>query len=347
MPVGTQGTVKAVTPRQLREIGAQVILGNTYHLRLRPGHDLIDHFGGLHPFMAWDRPILTDSGGFQAFSLAAQRTLTDQGVAFKSHLDGSPFFLGPQECYEIQRGLRSDIAMVLDECPPWPCERDAAAVANQRTHRWAQEFLDIATDDGFLERGHLVFAIAQGSTFDNLRAESAQGLASLDFPGYAIGGVSVGEPEEEMLRQVAAAAPHLPETKSRYVMGVGTPPQLLKMISLGCDLFDCVMPTRLARHGTVFTPHGTLNLRNARFARDPRPIVDGLANETCQHFSRAYLRHLIIAEELLACTLLSVHNLHFFLDLMEQARQHLAEGTFTPWSRQWIATYEAGESAQS
>jgi queuine tRNA-ribosyltransferase len=284
MPVGTQGTVKAVTPRQLGEIGAQIILGNTYHLNLRPGSELVREMGGLHRFMGWDGPILTDSGGFQVFSLAKLRDIRDDGVAFASHLDGAKLFLGPREVMTIQRNLGSDIAMVLDECPPWPCERDACARAVARSLRWARECRDIATDSGFLAEGHHVFAIAQGSTFDDLRREAAEALAALDLPGYAVGGVSVGEPEPEMLKQVGATTPFMPVNKPRYTMGLGTPPQLLKMIALGVDMFDCVMPTRVARNGLVFTPDGPMNLRNERFRRDPRPIVEEGARTTRRGF---------------------------------------------------------------
>jgi queuine tRNA-ribosyltransferase len=346
MPVGTQGTVKSLTPAHLREIGAQIILGNTYHLNLRPTSELIRDLGGLHRFMGWDGPILTDSGGFQVFSLAKLRDVREDGVAFQSHLDGAKLFLGPREVMAIQQNLGSDIAMVLDECPPWPCERDACAKAVARSRRWAQQCRQIATDSGFLAAGHLVFAIVQGSTFDDLRREAAESLSALDFPGYAIGGVSVGEPEPEMLKQVAATTPFLPADRPRYTMGLGTPPQLLKMVALGVDLFDCVLPSRVARNGLVFTPDGPLNLRNEKFRTDPRPIVEGLDNYTCRNFSRAYLRHLTLAGEILSCTLLTLHNLHFYLDLMAQARAHLAAGDFAPWHQAWIARYESGAAAR-
>ncbi|HVW21892.1 MAG TPA: tRNA guanosine(34) transglycosylase Tgt [Opitutaceae bacterium] len=342
MPVGTQGTVKAVTPAHLREIGAQVILGNTYHLNLRPGSALVGELGGLHRFMGWDGPILTDSGGFQVFSLAKLREVREDGVAFQSHLDGARLFLGPREVMEIQANLGSDIAMVLDECPPWPCSRGACAAAVERSRRWAGDCRRIAEDSGFLAAGHHLFAIVQGSTFDDLRREAAASLAALDFPGYAIGGVSVGEPEPEMLKQVGATAPFLPADRPRYTMGLGTPPQLLKMVALGVDLFDCVLPTRVARNGLAFTPAGPVNLRNERFRADPAPLVEGLDNYTCRHFSRAYLRHLVLAGEMLAGTLLTIHNLHFFLDLMAQARRHIEAGDFGPWHRAWIARYEGG-----
>lgn len=346
MPVGTQGTVKAVTPAHLHEIGAQIILGNTYHLNLRPGSELVRDLGGLHTFMGWDRPILTDSGGFQVFSLAKLREIRDDGIAFQSHIDGARLFLGPKEVMEIQGNLGSDIAMVIDECPPWPCKKDACAAAVTRSHRWAEQCRHIALESGFLSAGHHVFAIVQGSTFDDLRREAAESLSALDFPGYAVGGVSVGEPEPEMLKQVGATTPYLPVNKPRYTMGLGTPPQLLKMVALGVDMFDCVMPTRVARNGLVFTPDGPMNIRNERFRRDPRPLVEGLDNYT-RRFSRAYLRHLQMSGEMLAGTLLTIHNLHFYLDLMAQARAHLEAGDFTPWSHAWIERYEAGASGRS
>jgi queuine tRNA-ribosyltransferase len=341
MPVGTQGTVKAVTPSHLREIGAQIILGNTYHLNLRPGSELIRELGGLRKFMGWDGPILTDSGGFQVFSLAKLRDVRDDGVAFQSHLDGARLFLGPREVMTIQANLGSDIAMVLDECPPWPCTREMCVSACERTVRWARQCREIATDSGFLAEGHHVFAIVQGSTFDDLRRETAEALAALDLPGYAVGGVSVGEPEPEMLKQVGATTPFLPADKPRYTMGLGTPPQILKMIALGVDMFDCVLPTRVARNGLAFTPDGPINLRNERFKSDPRPLVEGLDNYTCRNFSRAYLRHLMIAGEMLGGTLLTLHNLQFFLDLTAQARAHIEAGDYGPWHRIWIDRYEA------
>jgi queuine tRNA-ribosyltransferase len=342
MPVGTQGTVKALTPVHLRGIGAQIILGNTYHLNLRPGSGLIRDLGGLHTFMGWDGPILTDSGGFQVFSLSKLRKIRDDGVAFQSHLDGSKLFLGPKEVMGVQANLGSDIAMVLDECPPWPVGRDACALACARTLTWARQCREIAAENGFLGSGHHVFAIAQGSTFDDLRREAAEALAALDFSGYAVGGVSVGEPEEEMLKQVAATTPHLPADRPRYTMGLGTPPQILRMIALGVDMFDCVLPTRVARNGLAFTPDGPINLRNERFKKDPKPIVEGLDNYTCRNFSRAYLRHLITSGEMLGGTLVTIHNLHFFLNLMEQARSHIEAGDFGPWHQGWVARYAEG-----
>jgi queuine tRNA-ribosyltransferase len=345
MPVGTQGTVKAVTPAQIREVGAQIILGNTYHLNLRPGSGLVREMGGLHKFMGWNGPILTDSGGFQVFSLAKLRDIREDGIAFSSHLDGAKLFLGPREVMTIQANLGSDIAMVIDECPPWPCSRDACQLAVDRSYRWARQCKQIATDNGFLAGGHHVFAIVQGSTFDDLRREAAESLATLDFPGYAVGGVSVGEPEPEMIKQVAATTPFMPVDKPRYTMGLGTPPQILKMIALGVDMFDCVHPTRVARNGAAFTPDGLINLRNERYRADGAPVVEGMDNYTCRNFSRAYLRHLVMANEILACTLLTIHNLHFYLDLMAQARAHIDAGDYGSWHRAWIERYETGERA--
>ena len=340
MPVGTQAAVKGLTAAQVRSTGARIILGNTYHLHLRPGEDLIAGQGGLHEFMGWEGPILTDSGGFQVFSLAKLRRITAEGIHFKSHLDGNAVFLGPREAMAIQAKLGSDIAMVLDECPPWPAEREVVAAAVERTLRWAKEQRQIVGDSGWLAAGHLVFGIVQGGIHEDLRRECAEELAAMAFPGYAIGGVSVGEPEPERLKQVAASAPYLPEDKPRYVMGVGTPAQLLKIIALGVDLFDCVMPTRAARHGTAYTPDGPVQLRNARFRDDSRPLVEGMEGEAAG-YSRAYLRHLVTCGETLGGTLLTLHNLTFYLDLMAQARAHLAAGDYLPWSRTWIARYEA------
>ena len=342
MPVGTQATVKAMTPSQVYDVGAQIILGNTYHLNLRPGSKLVEAMGGLHKFMNWERPILTDSGGFQVFSLAQLRKVKEEGIEFRSHLDGKKLFLGPRECYQIQAELGTDIAMVLDECPPFPCDRINCDSAVQRTIRWAQEFKNRAVNDGFIERGHHVFGIIQGSIYDDLRVQCAETLVDFNFSGYAVGGVSVGEPEEEMIRQVAACAPVMPKEKPRYVMGVGTPPQLLQMIGLGMDMFDCVMPTRLARHANVFTQDGLVNLRNERFKHDEKPIMDA-DNYTCRNFSRAYLRHLVQANELLASTLLSIHNLHFFLDLMSQARAHIEAGDYDAWCKAWIQRFQIND----
>ncbi len=342
MPVGTQATVKGMTPEMLTQVGSQIILGNTYHLNLRPGSALIRKLGGLHDFMNWQGPILTDSGGFQVFSLSKLRRITEDGVSFKSHLDGADVFLGPRESFRIQDDLGSDIAMVLDECPPFDCTEEDCILAVERTTRWAREFRDVAGESGHGESGRMIFGIVQGAGFEHLRQRSAEALMELDFPGYAIGGVSVGEPEPDMLAQVEFTAKLLPGEKPRYTMGVGTPPQLLKMIGLGVDMFDCVMPSRAARHGTAYTPQGHINLRNERFSRDELPLVEGMENYTCQNFSRAYLRHLVKTEEMLGKILLTIHNLHFYLDLLRQAREHIESGDFQAWSGHWIAEYEDG-----
>ncbi len=342
MPVGTQGSVKALTPAHLEEIGVPIILGNTYHLNLRPGSETIRKLGGLHRFMGWEGPILTDSGGYQVFSLSRLRKINEKGISFRSHIDGDPVFLGPAEVMKIQQNLRSDIAMVLDECTPNRSERDTCARAVERTLRWAVECLSLAEESSFRGEGGQVFGIVQGSVFQDLRIECAEALASFDFDGFAIGGVSVGETEAEMLEQVRWVQPHLPEESPLYLMGVGTPPQLLKMVALGVDMFDCVMPTRAARHGTAFTPTGPINISNSRYREDERPLVDELDNYTCRSFSRSYLRHLVMAKELLAHTLLTIHNLHFNMDLMRQVREHIVQGDFEKWHEKWIAKYEEG-----
>lgn len=346
MPVGTQGTVKSLTPLQLKEAGTQVLLGNTFHLHLRPGEELIRELGGLHTFMGWDGPILTDSGGFQVFSLSKLRKITEEGIAFRSPVDGAALFLGPKEVVNIQYALGSDIAMVLDECPPFPCPEEDCRKAVERTLRWAAQCQQHAKEIGMLEQGHHLFGIVQGSHYADQRRRCAEELALLDLPGYAVGGVSVGEPEPEMLAQVEMSTPFMPRHKPRYAMGLGTPPQMLKMIARGIDMFDCVLPTRVGRNGMVFTEDGPMNLRNEQYKRDPRPIIEGGTNYTCQNFSRAYLRHLVMTQEILACTLLSLHNISFYLDLMQEARQHLAAGTFSGWSQSWIERYEAGMEAR-
>ncbi|HEV2045466.1 MAG TPA: tRNA guanosine(34) transglycosylase Tgt [Chthoniobacterales bacterium] len=343
MPVGTQGSVKAVSPRELRELNAQIILGNTYHLFVRPGIEVIKHFGGLHRFMSWNGPVLTDSGGYQIFSLAKLRKISEEGVHFQNHVDGTPAFISPEIAMEIQAALGSDIAMVLDECPPYPCERDYAAQSAEMTTRWAKRCKENAqrrTPNAQSRIQQLVFGIVQGATFDDLRKQSAQTIVDLDFDGYAIGGVSVGEPEEEMMRAVESSEPFLPKDKPRYAMGLGTPPQLLEMIARGMDMFDCVLPTRLARNGTTFTSAGTLNLKNAEFAMDTRPVEENCACSTCREFSRGYIRHLIKAEEILGLRLITLHNLHFYLDLMKQARDTIDNGTFEDFRRNFISNYK-------
>jgi len=342
MPVGTQASVKALMPAQVRACGAQIILGNTYHLNLRPGPDLIADFGGLHRFMGWEGPILTDSGGYQVFSLAKLRRISEAGIEFQSHLDGARVRLDPAGCMAIQDRLGSDIAMVLDECPEAGADRAVLERAVGRTISWAGQCRDEAERRGMLDAGRHVFGIVQGGTHEDLRRDCAAALAALDFPGYAVGGVSVGESEAQMHEAVAMSLPHLPAERPRYVMGVGTPPQLLRMLAQGADLFDCVMPTRLARHGSAFTPDGPINLKNEGFRADARPLVEGMDNETCRRFTRAYLRHLVMAGELLAHVLLSLHNVHFFCSLLDEARARIEAGDFARWHREWCARYEAG-----
>jgi queuine tRNA-ribosyltransferase len=341
MPIGTQGTVKAVSPRELMDLRAQIVLGNTYHLFVRPGLEVIERFGGLHRFMNWSGPILTDSGGFQIFSLAKLRKITDEGVHFQNHLDGTPTFISPESAMEIQAALGSDIAMVLDECPPYPCERDYAARSLEMTLRWARRGKEASENSTALRRQ--VFGIVQGATFDDLRKESAQALVETGFDGYAIGGVSVGEPEEEMFRAVEASEPFLPNDKPRYAMGLGTPPQMIEMIARGIDMFDCVLPTRLARNGTAFAAQGTLNLKNAEFAMQKGPIEEGCVCPACCEFSRGYIRHLVKAEEILGLRLITLHNLHFYLDLMGRARDAIESQTFGQFRNEFVAGYKSRE----
>ncbi len=343
MPVGTQGSVKGVSPRELCELNAQIVLGNTYHLFVRPGLDVIKHFGGLHKFMSWGGPILTDSGGYQIFSLAKLRKITEEGVEFQNHLDGARAFISPEIAMEIQAALGSDIAMVLDECVPYPCEYDYAAKSAELTTSWAKRCKAVAAHSAALTK-RLLFGIIQGGTFDDLRRASAQAMVELDFDGYAIGGVSVGEPEEEMMRAVESAEPFLPTHKPRYAMGLGTPPQMLQVIARGMDMFDCVLPTRLARNGTAFTAAGTLNLKNAEFALDKRPIEENCACETCRQFSRGYIRHLIKAEEILGLRLITLHNLHSYLNLMSQARTEIENGTFDQFRKAFVAEYKTRDA---
>ena len=343
MPVGTQGTVKAVSPAELRELHAQIILANTYHLYVRPGLDVMRHFGGLHAFMRWNGPILTDSGGYQVFSLAKIRRIAEEGVHFQNHLDGTPTFIGPETAMEIQSVLGSDINMAFDECPPYPCEHDYAAKSLDLTLRWAQRCRDWATAHPLSETTglrQLRFGIVQGATFADLRERSASALAAMEFDGYAIGGVSVGEPEDEMMLAIERSEPFLPADKPRYAMGLGTPPQMIEMIARGVDLFDCVLPTRIARNGTAFTAAGTLNLRNSTYIRDQEPIEAGCICPACREFSRGYLRHLLKAEEILGLRLVSLHNLHFYLNLMTQVREAMDAGTFADFRQRFVLSYK-------
>jgi queuine tRNA-ribosyltransferase len=323
MPVGTAGAVKAVTHADLRALGARIILGNTYHLMLRPGDALVRDLGGLHGFTGWERAFLTDSGGYQVFSLADLRRIDEEGVRFKSHLDGSLLHLTPERSIEIQSNLGSDIAMAFDECPPWPAAREAVAEATARTTRWAER-----SRRAHRRPGQWLFGIVQGGLHEDLRARSARELMALDFPGYAIGGLSVGEPRAERLRALEWMDPQLPEDKPRYLMGVGTPEELIEGVARGVDMFDCVLPTRNARNGQLFTRRGKVSLRNARYRGDPRPPDPDCGCPTCRSVSRAYLRHLHMAGEITGAVLATVHNLAFYLDTMRVMREHIGLGRF-------------------
>jgi queuine tRNA-ribosyltransferase len=333
-----------MTPDEVKATGAQIILGNTYHLHVRPGEDLIRDLGGLHRFMNWDRPILTDSGGFQVFSLAKLRKITEEGVHFQNHLDGTPTFIGPERSMEIQRDLGSDIVMLFDECPPHPCSHEDAAKSLDLTLRWAErcrEWWDAQPAEG----RPLIFGIVQGSGYPDLRQRSAEALVEIGFDGYAIGGVSVGEPEPEMFAAVEAAESHLPADRARYAMGLGTPKQVIELIARGVDMMDCVLPTRLARNGTAFTADGTLSLKNAPFARDERVIEPGCECYACRNqFTRAYLRHLVKAEEILGLRLVTMHNLHFYVGLAKRARAAILDGSFEEFRRETVGRLEAGRT---
>lgn len=330
-PVGTQATVKAVTPAQLAETGATLVLSNTYHLYLRPGADLVAEMGGLHRFMQWPHPMLTDSGGFQVFSLAQMRKIDEDGVTFKSHIDGSLHRFTPEKSIEIQEKLGADIIMAFDECAP-PYDRAYNERAMARTHAWL-----LRCQQAHTRPDQALFGIVQGGVFPDLRRESAQFVAGLDLPGCAIGGLSVGESKAEMYAMLELVTPLLPTNKPRYLMGVGTVEDLVQGIGRGVDIFDCVLPTRLARHQAAMTRSGRLNMMNAGFAHDPRPIEEGCTCYTCQHFSRAYLRHLIVAKEMLAATLLSIHNIHLLETLVRQARQAIIEGRYAAFAQQAFA----------
>lgn len=321
MPVGTKACVKTLTPQMLKEIQAQIILSNTYHLLLRPGMEIIDAFGGLHEFMQWDRPILTDSGGFQVFSLSHMNKITDSGVTFKSHLDGKKYFLGPDESMSIQKTLSSDIVMAFDECTPYPCSEKEAIQALKRTHNWAKMCRDYPL------RSHQgLFGIVQGSTYKDLRLESIRFLKTLDFEGYAIGGLAVGEPPEMMYETLDYLSEELPQNKPRYLMGVGTPLNLIEAVMRGIDMFDCVLPTRNARNGTAFTWQGKVTVKAGRYAKD-LSVLDPELDCYASKFSRAYLRHLLNVDEITGLTLMSLQNLAFYLDFMKQIRQAIANGS--------------------
>jgi queuine tRNA-ribosyltransferase len=331
MPVGTRATVKGVTTPQLHDLGAQVLLANTYHLYLRPGADIVRDAGGLHSFMNWDRPILTDSGGFQIFSLADTLKLSDDGVEFRSILDGSKHFWTPEDNMRIQQDLGADIAMQLDQCPPYPADKPVAAAAVERSADWA-----VRCKATHSREDQALFGIVQGGVFEDLRLESVARLAELDLPGYGIGGYSVGEPHELMLESLAPVTGAMPADKPRYLMGVGNPTTMLRAIALGVDMFDCVLPTRTARMGTAFSSAGRMNLKNAQYARDFGPLDPTCSCTTCAQYSRAYLRHLVSMKEMLGSILLSIHNLHFLLDLTARAREAVERGSYGAFMGDWL-----------
>ena len=339
MPVGTQATVKSVTQDQLKdEVKAQIILGNTYHLYLRPGHKLVERMGGLHKFMSWDRPILTDSGGFQVFSLSKLRKITDDGVTFRSHLDGSLHFIGPDQSMEIQQSLGSDIALVFDECTAADSDYATAKRALERTTKWALRCKEVHK-----RADQTLFGIVQGNMYKDLRIESAKRTVDMGFEGYAIGGLSVGEPKPVMYDMLEAIEPYLPKTSPRYLMGVGSPDCLVEGVARGVDMFDCVLATRIGRNGTAFTKYGRLVLRNQTYAEDSRPIEEGCDCYACRNYSRGYIRHLIKTNEILGGTLLSLHNLRFLTRMMEEIRQSINDGTFSEYRARFWDNYRISD----
>ena len=338
MDVGTLGTVKALEPRDLSELGAQVVLGNTYHLMLRPGAEVIAAAGGLHRFMGWNGPILTDSGGFQVFSLARMRRITEDGCLFNSHIDGHEFFLGPKESMAMQRVIGSDIAMVFDECLPYPCGRERAEKSVDQTIRWAQVSRDQPHADG-----QRVFGIVQGGVYDDLRRRCAEELAGMGFDGYAVGGVSVGEPEERMYQAVDASVPYLPTDRPRYVMGLGVMRQMAECVARGVDMFDCVIPPRIARHGTAITRRGNVAVKAARWAFDQGPVEEGCECYCCRNFTRSYVRHLFACGEILGLRLLTIHNVWALNRFMKEMRAAIGGGTFSEWKEQTRKETEENE----
>ena len=343
MPVGTQATVKTLDQHDLIEAQAQIILGNAYHLYLRPGHELIDRMGGLHQFMNWSRPILTDSGGFQVFSLGDLNKISEEGVRFQSYLDGSSHLFTPESVMEIEHGLGADIIMAFDECTPYPCERDYAEKSMRRTLRWAERCIK-RHQELSAQRTHrppqALFGIVQGSVYPDLRRTCAQELIQMDLPGYAIGGLAVGEPRDSMFGVIRETTPLLPNGKPRYLMGVGLPNDLVEAVGAGADMFDCVVPTRNARNGTVFARNGRLRLKNAAHAEDPQPLESDCACKTCSHYSRAYLRHLFKTNEVLGMHLATFHNVFFFQQLMRDMRDAIISGHFAAWQADFFALYQ-------
>lgn len=335
MPVGTQATVKTMSPEELKVMDAQIILSNTYHLFLRPGHDIVKEAGGLHTFMNWDRPILTDSGGFQVFSLADNRKITEEGVEFRSHLNGDKLFIAPETSIEIQNALGADIIMAFDECAPYPAEHDYCLKSLERTSRWAERCLKAHQRP----EEQALFGIVQGGMYEDLRRMSAEHLTSMDFSGYAIGGLSVGEPKPLLYEMLEVTVPMLPTNKARYLMGVGSPDALLDGAIRGIDMFDCVLPTRIARNGTIMTSQGRLNIRNAQYSRDYGPLDPECSCYTCTNYSRAYIRHLIKAEEMFGMRLTTNHNLHFLLEMMREVRKAILEDRLLDYRNHFFAQY--------
>jgi queuine tRNA-ribosyltransferase len=335
MPVGTQATVKTMSPEELEEIGSGIILANTYHLYLRPGHDVVREAGGLHRFMNWNRGILTDSGGFQVFSLSPLRKITEEGVSFRSHISGEPLFLSPEKSIEVQNALGADIIMAFDECPPYPAEREYVRASLERTTRWAERCLKAHRRP----QDQALFGIVQGGMYKDLREQSAKQLVAMDFPGYAVGGLSVGEPKELMYEILSHTTPLLPADKPRYLMGVGSPDALIEGVIRGIDMFDCVLPTRIARNGTTMTSQGRLVVRNARYARDFSPLDPECDCYTCRHYTRAYIRHLIKADEIFGLRLTTYHNLYFLTRLMERIREAIRKDRLLDFRDQFFARY--------
>ena len=338
MPVGTAGTVKSVSQRDLEDqINAQIILGNTYHLYLRPGIETLESIGGLHKFISWDRPILTDSGGYQVYSLSGRRKITEQGVKFKSHIDGSSHFFTPENVMEIQKSIGADIIMAFDECTPYPCDYSYAKDSMEMTHRWLKRCVDGFNSTPFkYDYSQVLFPIVQGSTYSDLRKQSAEVIASFDMPGNAIGGLSVGEPHDLMYKHTEEVCAILPVDKPRYLMGVGTPSNLLECIALGIDMFDCVMPSRNARNGMLFTSEGIINIKNKKWENDFNPIDPNGFSSVDKRYSRSYLRHLFVSKEMLGPQIASIHNLSFYLWLVNESRIKIEEGTFTEWKNKMV-----------
>ena len=335
MPVGTSACVKAMTPREMEEIGTKILLSNTYHLHLRPGENLIGEAGGLHKFMGWDKPILTDSGGFQVFSLAGIRKIKEEGVTFQSHLDGSKQFIGPEESMDIQQALGSDIAMAFDVCSPYPCDRETAKVNMERTHRWAERCKAYHTRED-----QALFGIVQGAFYKDLRVESAKTLRDMDFIGYGIGGLSVGEPKPVMYEMLDELMPYMPEEKPRYLMGVGTPDCFIEGVIRGVDMFDCVLATRIARNGSVLTSRGRVVVKNGKYAHDFTPLDDACDCYACRNFTRAYIRHLFNAKEITAGRLASIHNLRFLIHMMEEIREAIANDRLLDYRKEFYERYD-------